>query len=176
MTPNPAPPNRDPGTPIYDQVARASPDSPPDPDGRAGTAVPDQRAGNDLIPPVTVLDLFGRMKALEESDGGWPGSDVVDALNRWFSEFGVDVDADEAVAAKSLKVPAWLARLVTTPMVDEAALALYIRTEHPEPLERIRPYLASLIWELGSDTTVAVYDGYRDQIAHLVHPEFAAEL
>lgn len=42
--------------------------------------------------PALVLDLFRRIKAIEQFDGSWPGADVVDILNAWFAEHQLNPD------------------------------------------------------------------------------------
>lgn len=164
----PTRPERDPGTPIYDELAgtysTAADAEPP------AVPVPEPRPAGDLVPPVTVLDLFGRMKDLEDGDGGWNGGDVVQELCAWFAEFGIDVDADEVAAAAALRLPAWLARMLTAPEPDESGLVIHVRTDHDRPLEPTRAYLAALVWGLGEDTSASVFDLAGDQIAHIVHP------
>ena len=44
--------------------------------------------------PNEVYDLFGRIKRLERKDGSWPGADTASLLCEWFTELGVDPDAD----------------------------------------------------------------------------------
>lgn len=44
-----------------------------------------------------VVELFARIKQREESDGSWPGADVVDELCAWFQEYGIDPDDDPAM-------------------------------------------------------------------------------
>lgn len=160
-------PDRDPGTPIYDELAgtysTAAAAEPP-------AAAPSPPPAGDLVPPVTVLDLFGRMKDLEESDGSWNGGDVVESLCAWFDEFGIDVNADEAAAAAALRLPARLARTLTAPAPEESGLVIHVRTDRDRPLEPARAYLAALVWELGEDTSASVFDLAGDQIAHVVHP------
>ena len=40
-------------------------------------------------------NLLKRIKQIEQSDGGWPGADVVDILTSWFTDLGFDIEADE---------------------------------------------------------------------------------
>ncbi|MGW4527802.1 hypothetical protein [Amycolatopsis sp. NPDC004378] len=171
----PSHPERDPGTPIYDELAgthSTEEDTAPPAAAADETAVPvpEPRPAGDLVPPVTVLDLFGRMKDLEEGDGSWNGGDVVEALCEWFAEFGIDVDADEVAAAASLRLPAWLARTLTAPPPAESGLVIHVRTDRDRPLDATRAYLAALVWGLGEDTSASVFDLAGDQIAHIVHP------
>ncbi|MFI6029492.1 hypothetical protein [Amycolatopsis magusensis] len=166
-------PRRDPGTPIYDQLAGnfATPAELTTAGAAAPEArVPEPRAAGDLVTATIVLELFGRMKDLEDSDGSWNGGDTVEALCEWFTQFGIDVDADQLAAARALRVPAWLARTLTAPSADESALVIHVRTDHDRPLETTRAYLSALVWGLGEETSAAVFDVAGDQIAHIVHP------
>jgi hypothetical protein len=43
--------------------------------------------------PAEVLDLFARIKKLEQPDRSWPGGDTVSALCVWFSDHGIDPEA-----------------------------------------------------------------------------------
>ncbi|WP_370973948.1 hypothetical protein [Amycolatopsis sp. cg9] len=165
-------PARDPGTPIYDQLADAYATPAPPADAGAATtaAVPEPRGADDLATAAVVLALFGRLKRLERGDGSWEGGDTVQALDAWFAEFGINIDADEVTAAQALRVPAWLARALTTPSLDESSLVIHVRTGHHQPLEPTRAYLAALVWGLGEETSASVFDLAGDQIAHIVHP------
>jgi hypothetical protein len=49
--------------------------------------------------PAVVLDLLRSIKALEQSDGSWPGADVVDAVTEWFTTFGIDPQAPPPAAS-----------------------------------------------------------------------------
>jgi hypothetical protein len=91
-----------------------------------------------------VLDLFTRMKEIEGSDGGWNGADTIDVLGEWFTEFGVNVEADDVAAARSLRVPAWLASTLTAPTLDGPDLVIHMRTDSRSPLDHARCYLAAL--------------------------------
>lgn len=166
-------PRRDPGTPIYDELARTHAAAAEDIPAAAATAeapVPAPRAAGDLAPPAAILDLFRRMKELEDCEGSWNGGDVVEALCEWFTEYGIDVDADEVAAAQALRLPAWLARTLTTTSLDESSLVIHVRTDHDRPLEATRAYLSALVWGLGKETSAAVFDVAGDQIANFVHP------
>lgn len=134
-----------PGNPIYDELAAT------------------------LTQPAVVLDLFTRMKRLERDSGDWNGGDTVQVLGDWFSGFGIDVDGDEADAARSLRLPARLARALTAPALDEPSLIIHVRTDHPDPLGSTRVCLTALVRSLG-DTSASVFDLAGDQIAHIAQP------
>lgn len=40
-----------------------------------------------------VLDLFARIKTLEQPDRSWPGADTVSVLCAWFADHGIDPEA-----------------------------------------------------------------------------------
>ncbi|WP_162470808.1 hypothetical protein [Saccharothrix deserti] len=82
--------------------------------------------GADPALLAAVLDLFTRMKESEAGDGGWSGGDTVDVMSRWFAEFGIDVDADEVAAARSLRIPAWLAHTLAVPLPAESGLVIHV--------------------------------------------------
>lgn len=42
---------------------------------------------------ATALDLFRRIKAIEQGDTSWPAGDTVELLCAWFEELGFDPDA-----------------------------------------------------------------------------------
>lgn len=183
VAPGPAP---DVGTPLFDELAAtyttttadAAPEAPSAaaPDVTTGGLVPEPRAGSTdtvasgLAPPAAVLDLFTRIKQIEAGDGSWSAGDTVNVLSLWFAEFGIDIDADEVAAARSLRVPAWLAHALTAPTSEEPGLVIHVRTDNTSPLDRAHPYLAALVQGLGGQTSAAVFDLAGDQIAHFVHP------
>src|SRR4051812_28359516 len=116
-------PQRDPGTPIYDQLAdklTTPAELTPASAAAVEATVPEPHATGELVAATVVLELFGRMKDIEDGDGGWNGGDTVDALCEWFAQFGINVDADQLAAAQALRVPAWLARTLTEPSSDES--------------------------------------------------------
>lgn len=41
---------------------------------------------------TAIMNLFRNIKIVEDSDGSWPGDDVVDVLAAWFAGLGIDVD------------------------------------------------------------------------------------
>jgi hypothetical protein len=165
------------GTPLYDELASTLPvdltttavnttvDEPDDPEHAADPAT---------IKPAVVLDLFARIKAIEESDGGWPGGDTVDVLTAWFDKFGIDVDDDPAAAGRALRLPAHLASALAAPHLRDGEFAIHLRTEHAEHADYVRSYLSALVWALGEDTSAAVFDHTGDQITHLTHPDTAS--
>lgn len=42
---------------------------------------------------TVALALLSRIREIEDSDGSWGGGDVVDVLQAWFSELGIDITA-----------------------------------------------------------------------------------
>jgi hypothetical protein len=48
----------------------------------------------DLTSPAgaEILRLFADLKEIEESDGGWPGADAVQAICAWLESIGLDPD------------------------------------------------------------------------------------
>lgn len=42
------------------------------------------------MPTAPAWDLYRRIKEIEEPDGSWPGGDVVDVLDRWLRDNGID--------------------------------------------------------------------------------------
>jgi hypothetical protein len=156
------------GTPLYDQLAAARPadlaSTPHDGDAPAGDAAP------MAIDAAAVLTLFARIKTIEESNGGWP-ADVVDVLTVWFDEFGIDVEADSAAAARALRVPAHLASALTAPYRRDGEFVVHLRTENSDAAVYVRSYLSELVSALGERTSAAVFDHTGDQISHFIHPD-----
>jgi|SRR6266568_1953323 len=157
------------GTPLYDELAAAGPadltSTPHDRGAPAGDAAP------AAIDAAAVLTLFARIKTIEESDGGWPGADVVNVLTVWFDEFGIDVEADSAAAARSLRVPAHLASALTAPHRRDGEFVVHLRTENSDAAVYVRCYLSELVSVLGEQTSAAVFDHTGDQISHFIHPD-----
>lgn len=174
-SPEDAAPTPGSGTPLYDELEAAYTSTEPAvtapaTETRDDGAPTDTTGADHLDQLAVVLDLFARMKELEDGDGGWNGGDTVDALSGWFAEFGIDVEADEVAAAQALRAPAWLARTLTASTLDESSLVIHVRTDHASPLDSVRAYLSALVWGLGEETSAAVFDAADDQIAHIVHP------
>lgn len=158
------------GTPLYDELAAALPaDLAATPATTAGEPGGPEHTGPGTS-QAAVLELFARIKAIEEPDGGWPGSDTVDVLTGWFAEFGIDVEDDPAVAARALELPAHLASALAAPHLRDGEFTIHLRTECAEPADYVRSYLSALVAALGEDTSAAVFDHTGDQIAHLTHP------
>ncbi|WP_410585422.1 hypothetical protein [Amycolatopsis sp. lyj-108] len=161
-------PRGDLGTPIYDELtnihasrAKRSP---------APAARPDSVSSDigELAVSAAVLDLFGRLKRLDKGTG-WSGGDVMETLNFWFAEFGIDVDVDEATAAQGLRAPAWLARALKVPGPEKPTVVVHLRTDHERALDLVRLSVTRLTQELGEDTTAAVFGLAGDQIASIAH-------
>lgn len=51
---------------------------------------------------ATVLDLFRRIKSVEQPDGSWPGAEVVPLLCAWFVAHGIDPDQPLSTLAERL--------------------------------------------------------------------------
>jgi hypothetical protein len=156
---DPAPAPVDPGTPTYDaliaELVRAagtgqSRDAPP-----SGVPVV-ASAGAQAI-----LTLFGRLKALEERHGGWPGADTVSELRTWFAELGVDVEADPTAAARTLRLPA---------EPHTGVITVRINTAHDEVDTTVDTWAAALVNALGPDSSAVVIDRTGRQLAHHSHP------
>lgn len=132
---------------------------------------PTNRAAPDTSAAAAALTLFARIKSLEESDGGWPGADVVDELTAFFGEFGIDVEADLAAAARSLRMPAHLAAALTAPYLREGEVDIHLHTQNPDAGVFLRSFLSALVHALGEQSNAAVFDHTGDQISHLLHPD-----
>lgn len=59
--------------------------------GRHTRAAQDTRALAERVPEVS--QLLAELKGIEQTDGSWPGGDVVDMLTSWFDRHGYDIDA-----------------------------------------------------------------------------------
>lgn len=163
-------PCEDLGTPIYDELAgihASQPKGCPASAARSGSVSSDL---DGLAVSATVLDLFARLKWLDKGHG-WNGGDVVESLNIWFDEFGIDVDADETAAAQELRIPTWLARALKVPGPEKPTVVIHLRTDHERALDIVRLSVTRLTQELGEDTTAAVFDLAGDQIASIAHRE-----
>lgn len=57
---------------------------------------PDYSSGYDQAKRDVAANLLGRIKRIEEPDGSWPGSEVVDVLTAWFTDLGIDIEGDPA--------------------------------------------------------------------------------
>lgn len=165
------------GTPLYDEIAAAyTPTATTAPNVEtAGPVSPPHTGSTDTTTPdlplaAAVLGLYMQMKKIEAGDGSWGGGDTVAVVSQWFGDFGIDIDADEIVAARSLRIPSWLAFALTAPTSDDAGLVIHVRTDDTRPLDSAHPYLAALVQGLGGHTSAAVFDVAGDQIAHFVHP------
>lgn len=169
--PRPGPPNPASAadTPLYNELAATLPTTlsatPHNPSGSAGQVPPTTH------PAAAVLRLFARIKSLEESDGGWPGADVVDELTAFFDEFGIDLEADPAAAARSLRMTAHLGAALTAPYLREGKFDIHLHTENPDAAVILRSFLSALVHALGEQTSAAVFDHTGDQISHLIHPD-----
>ncbi|KFZ77131.1 hypothetical protein ED92_39340 [Amycolatopsis sp. MJM2582] len=167
-------PSEDLATPIYDELAgnHASQAE----NGQASAA----RSGSvssdidGLALSATVLDLFARLKRLDKGTG-WSGGDVMETLNLWFAEFGIDIDSDETTAAQALHAPTWLARALKVPGPEKPTVVIHLRTDHERALGIVRLSVTRLTQELGEDTTAAVFDLAGDQIASIAHGEASAD-
>jgi hypothetical protein len=150
------------GTPLYDALIAA--------DRGSFSSPATEVTGTCSGAAAAVVDLFARIKAIEQRTGDWRGGDVVDVLGAWFTEFGIDIDADEVTAATVLRVPARLAHDLLEPTRDDTCLVVHVRTGASDPLARVLPHLRALTADLGENAATAVYDITGDQIAHLLHP------
>ncbi|MER7671277.1 hypothetical protein ABTY61_22810 [Kitasatospora sp. NPDC096128] len=66
-----------------------------------------------------IAGLFNQIKTdIEEDDGSWPGGDVVDALDRWFGELGIDVE-DDVIATNATADASPAVDLTTEAIEDE---------------------------------------------------------
>ncbi|GAA2678944.1 MULTISPECIES: hypothetical protein [Actinosynnema] len=126
-------------------------------------------AASSLAPAAAVLDLFTRIKRIEDGDGSWSGGDTVAVLSLWFAEFGIDVSTDATAAARSLRMPARFTSMLTAPTADEPGLIIHVRTDNSSPLDDAHSYLAALVQGLGEQTSAAVFDTAGDQIAHFAY-------
>ena len=149
------------GTPLYDALIAAD----------SGSAhSPTAEMAGTCTAAAAVVDLFARIKAIERHTGEWGGGDVVNVLGAWFTEFGIDIAADEVAAATVVRVPARLAHDLIAPTLDDTCLIVHVRTEASDPLPRALPHLRALTADLGENAATSVYDITGDQIAHLLHP------
>ncbi|OXM47512.1 hypothetical protein [Amycolatopsis alba] len=171
---DPTTPHEDLGTPIYDELAGVNASSTEDNLAPARAAEPLTADMSKRVVSAIVLDLFGRIAKIDSGDG-WNGGDLVNTFTAWLNEFGIHEDADEASAASALRVPAWLTRSLNAPRADAPTVVIHLRTDHPRPVARVRPYLADMVHELGEHSSVAVFDLAGDQVASIVHVASAAE-
>ncbi|MDT7784997.1 MAG: hypothetical protein QOF58_3416 [Pseudonocardiales bacterium] len=130
----------------------------------------------NLAECAAVLDLFGRMKAIEDEDGGWNGGDTVDELCQWFREFGIDVDADWVAAAQALSLPPWLAQYVNSQMLDASNLVIHLHSDNTSHTDLISAHLTNLVRALGEGSTAAVYDQPGERIIRIAHAELTPPL
>lgn len=125
-------------------------------------------------PPSTeatpVLDLYARIKEIEQADGSWPACDVVDLLCDWFVGYGIDIEADVAAAADTLALPAHLTAALMDRHQVRDELIVRIRTEHDEPSEASRTYVSALVWALGEGSRAVLFDGPQGEITRIGHP------
>lgn len=156
------------GTPIYDEITDSH--AALEENISAPAAEPESSTFTigALAVSATILDLFGRLKRLDKGTG-WSGGDVMETLNFWFAEFGINVDADEATAAQAVHTPAWLARSLTVPGSESPTVIVHVRTEHPEPIACVRHYLVGLAQDLGEHASIAVFDLEGDQVVSIMH-------
>ncbi|MDA3644368.1 hypothetical protein LZ318_30850 [Saccharopolyspora indica] len=61
------------------------------------------RIDPDTTEGAAIMSLFTTVKVLEEGDGGWPGAEVVPALERWFIELGIDPGHQPDAVAEELR-------------------------------------------------------------------------
>ncbi len=156
------------GTPIYDELTGNNPAQREDTSTPATEPVSASFTIGAFAVSAAVLDLFGRLKRLDRGTG-WNGGDVVETLNSWFAEFGIDVDVDEATAAQTLQAPAWLARSLKVPGPESPTVVVHVRTDHPEPVACVRRYMSSLIQDLGEHASIAIFGLEGDQVVSIMH-------
>lgn len=125
---------------------------------------------------AAALDLFGRMKAIEDEDGGWNGGDTVDELCQWFREFGIDINADWVAAAQAMRMPPWLAQYVNSQMLDESNLVIHLHSNKLDHTDLISTHLTTLVRALGEGSTAAVYDQPGERIIRIAHADLTLPL
>ncbi|RAS59483.1 hypothetical protein C8D87_11495 [Lentzea atacamensis] len=150
--------------------------TPSGPDNGPDLPVPGRRAesaasANEVVQLAAVLDLFGRMKLIEDEDGGWNGGDTVDALSEWFAEFGIDVDDDVIAAAQELSMPSWLASFINSQTLDTNSLIIHLSSDNTSCTDLTRTHLTTLVRALGEGTTTTVYDNPGEQILRVNHAD-----